>query len=149
MSKDWRVEQMEEWERSRLQDVRLDLTAHWVRCIPVVVLAAVAFAAVDYLRLPRPAVMKFSIGLLVGVFLAGKVIIWLRLWGAYIERRLTDMEAFLTNERPVYYTTASNLVSFDDNPLFAKLTAIEASVRRLEQRLDDPSPGPTRRVSLE
>ena len=131
MSEHWRAEQLEAWERSRRTEVHMDVMAHWLRCLPTLVVAAGAFCAVDYLRLPWSGPLKFGIGLLVGIFLTGRVILWLRVWGAYIERRLTEIEALVSNERPEYYTHSSNLASFDDNPLFARLEALQVSVDRL------------------
>jgi len=64
------------------------------------------------------------------VHIVGKVIVWLRLWGAYIERRLTEIVALVRNESPEYYRSG-DLVDFEGNPLFARLDALEQAVNRL------------------
>jgi hypothetical protein len=67
-----------------------------------------------------------------GAYLAGTVIVWLRRWGAYIERRLTEIEARLVNSRPAYYI-GGDLESIEPNPLFEKLDRIERFVERISK----------------
>jgi hypothetical protein len=60
--------------------------------------------------------------------------IWLRVWGAYVERRLTEIEARVLNTNPEYYT-GDDLNLFDRSPLFERLKRIEEEVHALRQRL--------------
>jgi len=85
--------------------------------------------AVDSFKPPAANLLKPAIVFCGAIYVVGKVITWLRLWGAYIERRLSEIEALLTDERPCYYSEPSP--QFDENPLFTKLTSIEDRLERL------------------
>lgn len=90
-----------------------------------------AWAGVDYLGLASADMWKFAIALLAVVHITGRVIVWLRLWGSFAERRLTEIEALVGNGSPADYTSG-DLVDFERNPLFAKLDDLERAVDRLE-----------------
>ena len=125
-----RIEQLNEWERSRRAELKLDTYAHWSKTAPVITLAVAAWVAVNYFHLEPADTWKFAIALLAIVQIVSKVIVWLRLWGAYVERRMTEIEALLINESPMYYKT-DDVIDFARNPLFARLDAIESAVNRL------------------
>jgi hypothetical protein len=90
--------------------------------------------------------VKFEIAFAAGVYLTSLIIIWLRIWGAYIERRLTEIEARVVDSRPYYYGSSdpsSDMEDFDRNPLFERLDRIErwlnpdlARLDRIEQLLN-------------
>lgn len=125
-----RAEQLREWEQNRLNELSLDLQAHWLRCIPAVILSATLWALAGYFGLP--SIARYLIAGFTLAYLLGRIIVWLRLWGAYVERQLIDIQALLGNERPVYYQRG-DLVAFDPNPLYARLEAIERSIDRVRE----------------
>lgn len=130
MNKNWRQEQLQEWERSRLSELRLDLFAHYWRSIAGLLVTSWAWWAVDRFELWHAGMLKYAIAFCGGMYLTGRVIVWLRLWGSYIERRLIEIEALIGNERPSYFDSG-DIISFDDNPLYARLTEIEDQIVRL------------------
>lgn len=124
-----RSEQLKDWERRRSAELSMDVVAHWLRSLPAVVVAVAAWKGVSYFDLSSPDTWRFAIALLAIVQIAGGLIVWLRLWGAYIERRLTEVEALLSNEMPEYYASG-DLIDFERNPLYARLAALESAVKR-------------------
>ena len=131
MDENWRTEQLQRWEKNRANEVKLDLMFHWYRSIGGLVAACIVWGVVEYFRPPGTGLWKFAVAFLSGTYIAGRMLIWLRLWGAYIERRLTDIEALIGNVRPIYYNTG-DLLSFDRNPLYQRLEEIEKTVLRLK-----------------
>jgi hypothetical protein len=127
-----RTEQLSEWEKSRKVEIWIDLWGHGFRSV----LGFVLFPAVWGLaeEWHWASGVKFGIAFAAGVYLTSLLIIWLRVWGAYIERRLTELEARVLNTSPEYYTSG-DLESFDRSPLFERLDAIEEEVQALRRRL--------------
>jgi hypothetical protein len=115
-----RTEDLREWERSRRAEIGIDAISY--------ALAGLVGVSIGYGLLPADVQRFYLVGAvsLVGVMIL--LIVWLRTWGAYIERRLSEIEARLVNERPIYYTSA-DIASFDENPLYTRLDAIEDAIR--------------------
>jgi hypothetical protein len=126
-----RQEQLADWESNRKSEVLIDLWAHWSRSIPGLVLFPVAWEIAEAWHWSFG--VKLGIAFAAGVYLTSSVMIWLRRWGAYIERRLTDIEARVLNTNPCYYTSG-DLETFDRNPLFERLDTIDKQVEELRQR---------------
>jgi hypothetical protein len=82
MDNNWRKEQLKEWEVSRLLEVRIDTWAHWMRSIPGLVITASIWFAIDLFNLPFPNLLKYVIAFCGATYLAGRIIVWLRLEGA-------------------------------------------------------------------
>ena len=113
-----RREDLKEWERSRRAEIAMDVVSS-------VVLAFICISTFSYFL---PGMTQIGVGLCV----VGVLILWLRTESAYLERRLSEIEALIGNEMPAYYTSG-DMVSFDSNPLYEKLEAIERSLERLGQ----------------
>jgi hypothetical protein len=106
----------------------MDLMAHWCRAIAAMVPAAITWWLVDVWSPSFSGVLKFLIAFWSAAYLLGRVIMWLRLWGAYIERQLIDIQALLSNVQPSYYQSG-DIASFEPNALFEKLDGIEQKVK--------------------
>ena len=126
-----RIEQLNEWERSRRAEVKMDVYAHWSRSAPIITLAVAAWAAVNYFHLEPaytpglcdcvdrnrpdrqqsdPAASPVGCGTL--------------------RDALTEVEALLINESPMYDKT-DDVIDFARNPLFTRLDALESAINRL------------------
>jgi hypothetical protein len=127
-----RSEQLKEWERSRRSERTMDAMAYWWRAIIGVAIAASAWKGVDSFGLASPDVWRFAIALLTVAYIVGRLILWLRTEGSYLERRLAEVEALIANETPQYYTSGG-LVDYERNPLYEPFTAIEASIEALRR----------------
>jgi hypothetical protein len=123
----FRSDQLKEWETARHAEVHIDLVAHWKRSIGGLLLGTLLWQLATIFALGPWA--KFSICFLAGVYLTSTIIIWLRIWGAYIERRLTEIEARIVNTHPFYYQSG-DIESFERNPLFDRLAQIEDRLSR-------------------
>jgi hypothetical protein len=125
-----RKEQLREWESSRKAEIWIDQWAHWSRSIPGLILFTTLWAIADA---NWASTVKFGIAFVSGMYLTSRLVVWLRLWGAFIERRLTEIESRVLNRSPDYYTNAE--WSFESSPLFERLSRIEKEVEELRQRL--------------
>jgi hypothetical protein len=130
-----RQDQLADWEQMRKRELRMDLEAHWSRNLPGLILFGSIWFAVDFFRPPFLGVIRFGVAFCCGIYLTGKIITWLRLWAAYIERRLLEIEARVLNEYPGYYQEGDQH-SFDENPLFQKLQTIEDRLTELRRKYD-------------
>jgi hypothetical protein len=116
-----RSQELREWEKSRKGELWLDTIAHWTRSSGGLFVGAFLWEVSDQFH--WAAWWKFALVFGAGIYLTSKVITWLRLGGSYIERRLTEIEARIVNTKPYY--GGGDLESFDCNPLFDRLAAIE------------------------
>jgi len=135
MNEHWRSKQLEEWEEKRLFEVKFDLFAHWMRSIVALVPSALAWWLVDYFNPPFSSTLRFVIVFLSAIYLLGRIVVWLRLWGAYLERELIDIKALLANERPAYYTSG-DIASFEPNALFGRLNEIYERLNEIERHVE-------------
>ena len=87
--------------------------------MPVFIGAVFWWIAVAYFKPPYASVLNNAVALLAGIYLTEKIIVWLRTWGAFIERRLIEIESRLTNERPEFYA-GERPNAYDANPLFER-----------------------------
>lgn len=142
MAETWRSEQIKDWEEKRRAEVKLDLSVHWQRSIVAFGPCLLAWTCVDYFKEyfnpPFASGVKFSIAFLCAVYLLGRVVVWCRLWGAYIERQLIDIQALISNERPWYYE-AGDVARFEPNVLFEKLKNIEQQIEAIRNELSENS----------
>jgi hypothetical protein len=140
VSENWRSEQIKDWEEKRRAEVKLDLFVHWQRSIGAFGPSLLAWACVEYFKEyfnpSFASIIKFSIAFLCAVYLLGRVIVWLRLWGAYIERQLIDIRALISNELPSYYQSGDAAL-FEPNVLFEKLTKIEHQIEAIRTELKE------------
>ena len=127
-----RKDDLQEWERFRRLEVELDVDAHWRRSLKGVLVALAVWYAVDWLDLPQRDLWHFAVALVAVVYLLGRVIVWLRLEGAYLERRLSEIEALVSGTKPSYYTRGDG-ADFDRNPLFERLDQIDHAIRNLRE----------------
>jgi hypothetical protein len=130
MEQNWRVEQIKEWEQSRSAEIKMDLAAHWSKCIGALVPTALAWWLVEYFNPPFAGTVKAIIAYLCAVHLLGRIIVWLRTWGAYVERQLIDVKALISDTLPSYYSN-EDIGALETNVLFKRLTEIEDEVRAI------------------
>lgn len=118
---------LKEWEASRRTEVWIDWTFS--------VLFGGTGVLIAYSLLPAGTDHRLFLvcaGLLLWLMLT--LVRWLRLWGAYVERRLIEIEALIGNVTPFYYARG-DLVNYDENPLYEKLTEIQTELERISQRI--------------
>jgi hypothetical protein len=124
-----RSTELQEWERKRQNEVSLDLFAHYYRLarglIPIVIL----FAVLCYFEVPGLLFWGFTLAVIALVWCSAMLVIWLRLEGAFIERRLEEIEARLQGDYPTYYTRESP-DRLEHNGLHEQLGRIEELLRR-------------------
>lgn len=131
--------QLHDWEQSRIHEVHLDLYAHWNRSIPGVLAGTGIWAGLNYLSVSSLSPWRFLLVSVLIVYLSGPIIVWLRLWGAYVERRLEEIEARIQGDNPIYYCddSTSRLLY---NGLHKRLDGIEEKLDALDRKLTE-SPG--------
>ena len=116
-----------EWERNRRNEVWVDLYAHFWRCAGGLSIGSTLWWAIDYFSL-SPA-WHLVLAYCALAYIAGTIIIWLRLEGSYLERRLENIEAAIHGDEPTYYTRETHH-RWANNGLHEKLDRIEQVVRR-------------------
>ena len=132
MAEHWRIKQLNDWEKSREREIRVDVEAHWLRSLPGLIGCGIAWFSVEFFHAPYAPLLNRLIAFGAGIYITGRIIVWLRLWGAFIERRLIDIESRLTNENPEYYG-GELICTYDTNPIFERLALLEV----IEDKLRD------------
>ena len=124
-----RSAELQEWERNRQNEVSLDLFAHYWRLARVLIPIVILFAVVCYFKVPGLLFWGFTFAVIALARCSATLVIWLRLEGAFIERRLEEIEARLQGDYPTYYTRESPY-RLEHNGLHEQLGRIEALLRR-------------------
>jgi hypothetical protein len=124
-----RAAELQEWERKRQNEVSLDLFAHYCRLARVLIPIVILFAVLCYFKVPGLLFWCFTLAVIALARCSATLIIWLRLEGAFIERRLEEIEARLQGDYPTYYTKESP-DRLERNGLHEKLGSIEELLRR-------------------
>lgn len=104
---DARKRELEGWERSRRNEVFLDLRAHFWRSAIGVIAALTVWQALNHFSVKPLSPWRFLVVSALAVYLLGVILFWLRIWGAYIERRLEEIEARIQGDEPSYYQVES------------------------------------------
>ena len=125
---DARQWELSDWERHRKDEVSLDLYAHWSRSIPGVLAGAGLWSGLNYLSISLLSPWRFLIASVLVAYLLGRIIVWLRLWGAFIERRLEESEARIQGDDPCYYQVDSTDRSLRNG--------LHDRLERVEEKLD-------------
>lgn len=120
---------LQEWEASRLNEVWIDLLAFRWRCAKPFALLFSLFALGEYTGIMNRTI-QFGFLLCALLAVGGAITVWLRLWGAFIERRLIEIEAIVAGIEPTYYRDGDQ-VQYDRNPLYIRLHDIERALSRV------------------
>ncbi|MGA3131527.1 MAG: hypothetical protein ABSD59_12045 [Terracidiphilus sp.] len=113
----------------------MDLYSHWNRSIPGVLAGAGLWALLNYLSVSPLSPWRFLLVSVLIVYLLGRILVWLRLWGAYVERRLEDVEARIQGDDPIYYC--------DDSTSRLLRNGLHERLERIEEKIDAGNRKPT------
>ncbi len=121
--------ELEGWERKRRNEVSLDLFAHYCRLARVLIPIVILFPVLCYFKVPWLLFWGFTLAVIALARCSATLIVWLRLEGAFIERRLEEIEARVQGDYPTYYSreTPDRL---KHNGLHEQLGRIEELLRR-------------------
>jgi hypothetical protein len=122
--------ELQEWDKNRKAELFLDLWAHFWRCSAGLVVAVSIWQLLNYLKLSDMSGWRFALFYSCAAYIARTVIVWLRLWGSYIERRLEEMEARINGDWPSCYAKEAPDRVFR-NGLHERLQQIESSIEQL------------------
>ena len=120
-----RSSELQKWERHRQNEVSLDLFAHYYRLARVLIPIVTLFAVLCYFKVPGLLFWGFTLAVFALVWCSAMLVVWLRLEGAFIERRLEEIEARLQGDYPTYYTK-EDPYRLEHNGLHEQLGRIEA-----------------------
>jgi hypothetical protein len=121
-----------QWERNRAAEVQIDLLANWMRILPCFLLSLVAIGFLCFWKNPISYFLIAAVAMFYIAFVASRIIIWLRLWGAYIERRIEEIEAKLDGREPEFYCSRSPAA--EQNGLHKRFSDLEQLLANLKDR---------------
>ena len=127
-----RAHELKQWSEHRKSEVAIDLWGHAQRCLPGLAGILLLWKLLDYFAVSDKSAWRVLVLYAGAAYLAGTLIAWLRIWGAYIERRLEEIEARVNGDYPSYYTNESP-DRILRNGLHERLSDIENKLEELQR----------------